>query len=128
MAKVFTGAIGIAVAANGWAILLVSRNAFQQELRIPLVSMVFAVYSVAMYSIISHYREYCVGARMIVRLEKAMGFYDESFYLDGSALYERQHSEWGTGPFSSHVIKYYVVSLALLAIVSAALSVFLPTT
>jgi hypothetical protein len=58
----------------------------------------------AVYAVYRHYREYLASASMIVRIERAFGFYENGRYLREESLYKQESRLWGTGKFSKHML------------------------
>jgi hypothetical protein len=123
MFKVASGAMGAILVADGW---FVSRSpAPDFRTRVALTIGFVLITLVAIYSVAAHYQEYLASAAMIVRVERALGFYDESRFLAGETLYKQASKEWGTGRFSRHILRTYLTGILLITGVSLTVVWFL---
>lgn len=123
MFQVTSGALTLLLVIDGWLLSVAERINWSERLLV-LMGIVL-VFSVAVYSVRSHYREYLANAAMIVRVEEAMGTYEPGVYLGSGSLYEPASREWATGKYSSHLVRAYTVTLVLFLLLSCGVTVSL---
>jgi hypothetical protein len=115
MFQITSAAVTILV-IDGWTVSTV--HMLNWSLRGLILVAIVLVFSAAQYSVYSHYKEYLASASMIVRVERAMGAYKRGEYLESESLYEPASQEWGTGKYSSHLIRTYSITLLLFLVFS----------
>jgi hypothetical protein len=118
MFKILTAAISVMGIADGWLIARTKPTDLRTRCVICVGFGFVAV--IASYSIRTHYREYVANAAMIVRVERALGFYTPRIYTAEDSLYEIASSKWGTGIYSKHIVQVYEGAILLIAFFSVA--------
>jgi NADH:ubiquinone oxidoreductase subunit 3 (subunit A) len=121
MFQIAQAAVTVLLLIDGW--LLSVTNKVQWPRSGVFFTGIILVFSTSLYSVYSHYKEYLASAKMIVRVETAMGAYKSGEYLDSDSLYEAASQEWGTGKYSSHLIRTYSVVLILFTVFSCGIVV-----
>jgi hypothetical protein len=118
MLKILTAAVGVMGIADGWLIARTKPTDLRTRCVMCMGFCFVAV--IASYSIRTHYREYVANAAMIVRVERALGFYTPGIYTTADSLYEIASSKWGTGIYSKHILQVYEGAILLIAVFSVA--------
>lgn len=112
MTRISVGVIGLYLAVAGWGVT--SEKSFGADQRVVLVAGMLLILAIALYAQWTHYKEYCVNARLIVRLEKGMALYRKGAYVPGETIYPEENMQWGIGGmFTRHIIAANVVILTL---------------
>jgi len=120
MFKVLSAALGIMGLADGW--LFSKSPAVATTAKAAMTAGHGFVCLLGIYITRTTYHEFVSNAAMIVRVERALGFYNAGFYTPGLPLYEPHSSKWGTGVYSKHLIRAYVIALSSVAAFSIILT------
>ena len=122
MFKIITASIAAMGACDGWLVARTTSIPKMTRIVITVADVLIGV--LASYAALAHYREYVANAAMIVRIERALGFYFRGAYMQDS-IYEPVSSRWGAGVYSYHILRSYLVAVLAIAAFSIALVWFL---
>lgn len=112
MTRISVGVIGLYLAVAGWGVT--TETGFSADQRVVLIAGMLLILGIAVYAQWTHYREYCVNARLIVRLEQGMGLYRPGAYVPGQTIYPEENMKWGVGgKFTRHIIAANTTILVL---------------
>lgn len=119
MLKIITGAVGVLGVSDGW---LIAKNApIPKIMRIVITVADILIGLLAGYTNWTHYREYVANSAMIVRVERALGFYSHGFYTPTDSIYKPNSSRWGEGIYSTHVVVSYLIAIFAVVLFSVSL-------
>ncbi len=117
--KSFVWCGAVFLATNSWFVtngLTVSREVLY------LISAFYLWLALGtIYSIYFHYSEYLANARMIVRIERALGVYEKGRHFPDESLFSQESMAWGTGKYSRHILVGYLILILLLLFLSVAM-------
>ena len=125
MFKLSFGAMIALGVADGWFV-----GSDKLPSRAVSCAVIVGLWILGMSSVVAiraQYREYLASAAMIVRIERALGFYDRGSYVAGDTLYEASSKEWGSGKYSNHIFVgqvFAVIVFTLFSMVLVGLSEF----
>ncbi len=97
----------------GGIVAIRSRFGTWDRVGISVVIVTLAVFAIR--SLRTSYERYAEVARVIVRLEKALGHWDEGRFLPDLTTYPPHWREWGQSRRSFWFVRQEIVTLALLA-------------
>jgi uncharacterized membrane protein len=108
------------LAANGWVV------ATEAELAAPMKAVGIILYlwvgAAAVATLAAHYNEYNANAKLIVRIESALGLYLPDRHLSDESLFPHSSAGWGIGRFlgryTGHIFATNCAILVSLTILS----------
>jgi hypothetical protein len=119
MFKISSGTIVLMGVADGW--FVTKQLQLSAQLSVAVACGFLLLAAIAILSLWSHHREFCASARMIVRVERALGFYDSGLYVSMEALYETASQAWGSGAYERHILIAQSGAVGLFSIFSVLL-------
>jgi len=120
MFKIMTVSIVAMGAIDGW---LVAKDTLIPKMPRTQIAITVAdvlIGLLASYAGWAHYREYVANAKMIVRIERALGFYSPGAYMQDS-IYEPASAQWGAGVYSAHIFQSHLIAVLAIAAFSITL-------
>jgi hypothetical protein len=97
----------------GGVVAIRSKFGLGDRIAISLVVVALAVFAIR--SMQTSYERYAEVARVVVRLEKALGHWDEGRFLPGLMTYPPHWREWGQSKRSFWFVRQEIATLALLS-------------